>query len=300
LVQVGGGQNTILNGQQPCTTDGDCPEGSTCLGTNLCEPVADFPVGTVLTGVAQPGGCGEAVIARGSLTVPGAEGTYTLSIAPGSLFANVIRHMETGEDFYATEAATPVIGGSLVIHADVPTGADFVSSIPAGSAPGEAPASSIWRNTNNVVLLTFSEDITAPGAGEVEVVEMLDGGTYGSDLSASFTFTVENDGGGDPRVLRVQEDGTVLAHRSWYAIRNNGAWSAANNFEIQWPLQVGDSNDDLRVLFNDLGVINGSVPCFSACDARLDINGDGRILFNDLGVANGSIPSFPVNKPEGH
>jgi len=81
LIQVGGGQNTIKN-----TADN-----------------ADFPIGTVLTGVAQPSGCGEAIIVTGSLTAPNADGTYYLNLS--NLFANVIRQGETGEPFYATEAA---------------------------------------------------------------------------------------------------------------------------------------------------------------------------------------------------
>ena len=80
LIQVGGGQNTIKNTIPP------------------------FPIGEVLTGVSQPGGCGPAVLVTGTLTAPAVYGTYTLALE--NLFANVIREGETGAGpFWATEAA---------------------------------------------------------------------------------------------------------------------------------------------------------------------------------------------------
>ncbi len=81
LIQVGGGQNTIRN-----------PIGN-----------ADFPIGDVQTGVAQPAGCGMAVLATGSFTAPMAEGTYNLSLQ--QLFANVIVDGDDGLPFWVTEAA---------------------------------------------------------------------------------------------------------------------------------------------------------------------------------------------------
>ncbi len=81
LIQVGGGQNTINN----------TPEN------------ADFPIGQVMTGVAQPSGCGPAVLVTGTVTAPLTEGVYTLAIM--ELFANVIVPGETGEVFWATTPA---------------------------------------------------------------------------------------------------------------------------------------------------------------------------------------------------
>lgn len=80
LVQVGGGQNTINN-----TPDN-----------------ADFPIGPVLLGVAQPSGCGPVVFARGDLQVPDIEGVYTLYIT--EFFANVIQYDTDGDPYWATEA----------------------------------------------------------------------------------------------------------------------------------------------------------------------------------------------------
>lgn len=80
LIQVGGGQNTVLNTTPPIL------------------------IGEVLTGVAQPGGCGPAVLVTGTLTAPAVGGTYTLALE--NLFANVIRDGETDDGtFWATEAA---------------------------------------------------------------------------------------------------------------------------------------------------------------------------------------------------
>lgn len=90
LVQVGGGQNTINN----------IPDN------------APFPIGPVLTGVAQPSGCGPVVLITGTVTAPMEVGSYTLTAMDA--FANVIKNGETGEPFWATEAVeigemTPLI-----------------------------------------------------------------------------------------------------------------------------------------------------------------------------------------------
>jgi len=91
LIQVGGAQNTILNTTPP------------------------FPIGTVLTGVAQPGGCGPTIVVTGTLTAPGAPGTYTLALE--NLFANVILDGETNDGtFWATQAAAVGIVTNLTIE----------------------------------------------------------------------------------------------------------------------------------------------------------------------------------------
>ncbi|RJP35592.1 MAG: hypothetical protein C4547_09365 [Phycisphaerales bacterium] len=93
LIQIGGGQNTIKNFVDP-----ENPE---------------FPVGTVITGVAWT----DQVVVTGQLTAPDTEGTYTLAIE--NVFANVIRDGETGIDFWRTDPAevgtvenlTIIVGG---------------------------------------------------------------------------------------------------------------------------------------------------------------------------------------------
>jgi hypothetical protein len=160
---------------------------------------------------------------------------------------------------------------------------------------------SLWRPNTNVMLLEFGSDITLPGAGEVEIVQLLANGAFGGDLSASFTFTVEDFGAG-PRVLKIKEPSTAaLTNGAWYSVRNTGAWASAEPFKIHYFVQAGDASNDRNTLFNDLSFINASVPTFGVGDAaREDISGDGNILFNDLSVANGFVPTFGTPKPTGH
>ena len=79
LVQVGGAQNTINND----------------------SGYAPYPTGVVTTGIAWLA----TELARGSVTAPESPGEYTLSIPAGSFHANVIKAGETGDPFWATEAA---------------------------------------------------------------------------------------------------------------------------------------------------------------------------------------------------
>ncbi|HEX5012221.1 MAG TPA: hypothetical protein VFY71_17675 [Planctomycetota bacterium] len=88
LVQVGGAQNTILN------------------------VFAPLPMGSVVTGVAQPGS--PQVIATGTLTAPTQVGTYTLTI--DNVMGNVIRSGETGVPFWAVDPAGVGSKTSLTIE----------------------------------------------------------------------------------------------------------------------------------------------------------------------------------------
>lgn len=116
LVQIGGGLNTIKNGQQACTDAADCPTGSSCE-LNVCSPVADFPQGMVITGIAEPApeGLGPAVLVTGSLTAPETPGSYILQSPRSSIFANVIKAEEIGDIFWATVAAG-VAGGTAGVQ----------------------------------------------------------------------------------------------------------------------------------------------------------------------------------------
>ena len=96
LIQVGGGQNTINNS----------PDN------------AAFPIGPVLTGVAQPSGCGPALLVKGELSAPAMRGLYTLRAE--NVFANVIREGEIGVPFWHTQAATVGTVTSLQIWVGAP------------------------------------------------------------------------------------------------------------------------------------------------------------------------------------
>ncbi|MCH7885272.1 MAG: hypothetical protein IIC01_08485 [Planctomycetes bacterium] len=119
LVQIGGGLNTIKNGQQACTDAADCPTGSFCE-LNVCTQVAAFPLGMVITGIAEPApdGMGPAVLVTGSLTAPETPGSYILQSPRTSIFANVIKAGETGDIFWATVAAGVAGVQSLTINVE--------------------------------------------------------------------------------------------------------------------------------------------------------------------------------------
>jgi hypothetical protein len=263
LVQVGGGQNTINN------YEGNAP----------------FPIGAVITGVGYP----DVILATGTLTAPMEAGEYVLSLT--NPFANVIKEGEDGDPFWATEEAG--IGSIANLTVTVP-GVDCTleSSTPAHDE-------SLWRSTNNIVRLVFNcgrTDITEPGPGEVLVQQLLDDGEFAPNLSDVLLFTVE---GGT--TLAIEDDGQALSHGNWYAIRNTGGWSGVETFEVHLVVQVGDCNNDLMVLPNDLSCINSDIPNMSPPDdSRFEINGDGMVLPNDLSAANSFIPSMPVTKPTGH
>jgi len=88
LRQVGGAQNTIINSLAP------------------------LPVGSVITGVAQPGS--PQVLLTGTITAPTQVGTYTLSI--DNVMGNVLRTGGTGDPFWAVDPAGVGSKTSLTIE----------------------------------------------------------------------------------------------------------------------------------------------------------------------------------------
>jgi len=176
-----------------------------------------------------------------------------------------------------------------------PAGGFFVSSNPP-------PEETLPRSKRNTMRLTFASNIAAPAAGEILIQPMLSGGGFGTDLSAGFTFTVENNAQSQPRILKIVDvDPPNLIHRQWYSIRGIGGWTGGGIFEVQYPVQIGDANGDNAVLNLDAGSINGAIPNLNAGDQdRRDIDGDGTILNGDVSLMNPRIPSFPVAKPNGH
>jgi hypothetical protein len=161
---------------------------------------------------------------------------------------------------------------------------------------------SLWRSHSNIVRLTFGSDITVPTATMISIQRMLPGGAFGSNLSAGFQFTMENDGFGNPRILKIVDvDPPDLVHREWYAIRNVGGWGGVAPFTVQYVTQIGDADEDGAVLNRDASLINAGIPNFNAGDAdRRDIDGDGTVLNGDVSVTDPQIPSFVVPKPNGH
>ncbi len=171
----------------------------------------------------------------------------------------------------------------------------LVSAVPA-------TGQSLWKSANNITRLTFSQNITVPVPGQIEIRQMLPNGLYGADLSSGFTFTVENDGGAQPRILKIVDTGPAdLIHRNWYAIRSISGWAGVTNFTLQYLVQVGDASNDGQVVNLDASLVNAAVPNFAPVDNdRRNIDGDSSILNADVSAVNARIPSFAVSKPTGH
>ncbi|MCK4658637.1 MAG: right-handed parallel beta-helix repeat-containing protein [Phycisphaerae bacterium] len=157
---------------------------------------------------------------------------------------------------------------------------------------------SLCRSAGNVIVLTFAADLEAPEPGDILIQELLAEGAYGPDMSTSgFSFTVE-----EPTYrLVITDEGTVLSNKTWIAVRHVGGWAGMGSFTVQYMIQVGDVNNDGRVMANDLSPIFPMIPTAGASPTeRCDINGDGRVMADDLSPVFPNIPSPSVPKPCGH
>ena len=147
LIQIGGGQNTIMNPGPP-----SYPE---------------YPLGPVVTGVAWS----QQVLVTGSLTAPMTEGVYTLAVDPATFFANVIKQGEDGNPFWATEAAglgsltnltINVTAASCILEGSDPMDGAIDARRP--HVPGDPGATEGWDS----IVLTFN---TACDAGTLSIGE---------------------------------------------------------------------------------------------------------------------------------
>ncbi len=166
--------------------------------------------------------------------------------------------------------------------------------------PADTRLSAAARNHIKIV---FQNMIAcgAPKAGDVVVQELLSDplGSFGRDLSESFTFMV------DGTTLTIEGTApSAFRNKTWYRIANLGNWPCGDPFDVDFLVQIGDANNDGFVNFTDLSVINESIPTLPGAinenKVRQDIDGNRFINFTDLSVANAHIPSFPVGKPPGH
>jgi hypothetical protein len=184
LVQAGGAQNTIRN-----TADN-----------------ASFPIGSVLIGVAKPGGCGQAVLLTGSLTVPLGTPTGDYFLNAFDVFANVISDGETGVGFYASEAAGVGSVTNLTVNvgctAAVPT-VTLWESVATHGAVGEVglviPDTGLFsepRSGIKKIVVTFSDPIdpTTASAGTIGLAgRKVDGSLLNlSGISAATAVTASN------------------------------------------------------------------------------------------------------------
>ncbi len=119
--------------------------------------------------------------------------------------------------------------------------------------------------------------------------------------TSRFSFTVEDDANGYPRVLMIAEEGTVLSNKTWIAVRHVGGWAGVESFTVQYMVQIGNVNNDGRVMANDLSPIFPMIPTAGASPTeRCDINGDEQVMADDLSPVFPNIPSPSVPKPSGH
>lgn len=185
LIQVGGGQNTIKN-----TADN-----------------ADFPIGTVITGVAQPSGCGMAIVATGSLTIPGdANNGDVFHLMIQNPFANVIKAGETGEPFWASEAAG--IGTTSMLTMTV--GACQIASVFPPNCAIDARYPTLEADANTVFGWS-SVDVTF----ECTVASLPD---------LDFTVT-RSPAGPVPTIMNVSDDGASTVTLTLDGPIPPGAWT---------------------------------------------------------------------------
>lgn len=180
LIQVGGGQNTIRN-----------PIGN-----------ADFPIGEVQPGVAQPAGCGMAVLATGSLTAPAVEGVYHLNLQ--ELFANVIVDGDDGDPFWVTAAA----GVGDISNLEI-----TVASSVCGVASTSPPNCAVDAGYTGV-------DNTRPRWDSVEV-------TFGCTVAGlpNLDFSVTTTGVAAPTIMSVTDGGGNTATLNLSGPIEPGAWT---------------------------------------------------------------------------
>jgi hypothetical protein len=160
----------------------------------------------------------------------------------------------------------------------------------------------LWRTAYNIVRLTFDRSVTMPLPGQILIEPLVENGAFGADLSAGFDLTLENDAQGRPRVLRIGEIGTAVTHRTWLALGNLGDWLAADPFEVQYVVMMGDVDADGRVLAGDASVVYAHVSVDPVTDdCPWDVDGDGYVQNLDAGALYPYVSPVPrPPKPGGH
>ncbi len=237
--------------------------------------------------------------------VPTADGHYVLDVMNGpsqdmDMRAQVHWGFGTniGPSFEALNVWRPgagVTGGTYDFC--VGTGGSGAACVVNLVLPTAPPCDNVLpRFTGNVLRLTFSGPISAPAAGDVEIRELQAAGGFGSDLSSQFNFAVE---GTD--VLRIEENGDVLADGAWYGITNtSGGWAGVADFQVDYVVVVGDVSNDGFNDFSDLSAIFANQTGAAADDDPYDVNADGFVDFSDLSAAFGFNGSFDPGKPGSH
>ena len=270
LVQAGGGMNTILN-----------------FAGN-----ADFPIGVVTELIAHPGS--PEVLMTGSLTAPAGLGEYTLTAS--NCFGNVIKDGETGVPFWATQPFGVGTVTNLTVTVDEDC-AQVASLDFAALAATEYPCgTSLSREGGNILRFEFDIPVSAPGPGDIEVRELLDGGLFGPDIAPLLTITVENG-----NVLTITEAGQVFTNGTWYGVTNSGLWCDAGNFQVDYAVVYGDANGTFFTSATDLSAVRANFADLGVTpdNSRYDINKVGGITATDLSAARADFSDLLI-KPTGH
>lgn len=280
-------------GGTPGSTDGSMAN----IGSGQCS--MDFIGGNnpaVVTGKTSP-------VLVGSYQVKAtAAGTVTLHFADSGGVANAGSYggwytagRDVGDDGVGTttDLVITINGGTQLSLVNSGTPLDGVS---------------LPRLGHNIIQLKFNGNITAlPAAGKIQVIQALTGGTTGTDVSSNWTYSIVNDGSGNPTILQLDEPGaygvvppaTTMVNKQWYAVRNNG-WTAADNFVIAFPLQKGDINADNKANSNDLAAaVSAGTALHPPFTSRYDINGDLKINSNDLAAVLGVGTALAPARPTG-
>lgn len=181
LRQIGGAQNTIKN------------------------VIAPQPIGSVITGVGQPGLA--ATLVTGSLTTPYQLGSFTL--APSNLLANVIRLGPNGTPFWRVDpAGVGTLQGPVVKVEAIRSNTQVVSVLANGSQTLSLSAGP--ANAGRAYLVLGSISGTAPGVpvGAGLVLPLHYDEYFGTTRSNPNTAILQNSLG----VLDAQGNATCVFH----------------------------------------------------------------------------------------
>jgi len=154
----------------------------------------------------------------------------------------------------------------------------------------------------NKIIITFSGAVPAapPVAADFTVRKLLAGNTFGPNIAAQFTYTVN----GSTLIVQdtaVSPTPAALENGSWYSIHSMGTWSCVADFCLDFRVRHGDADGNGLVNFADLANANTSVgqPQNDANRWR-NIDANAVINFADLAAANTFIGNPPTAKPAGH
>ena len=297
LIQLLGGQNTFRN------TDANAP----------------FPTSaTVITGIAWPGS--PQTFISGMFHVPAglANGPHELSLI--SPLSNVILDGETGiplDEHWKTEKVDAFNISNLTVMVDASAACSFGGPL-CEVASDPADEGTLPRFQNHVIRLSFVGSVPAPNPGDIKIQPLLANGAYGTDVSADFTFTLENADltlriangvcgagadAGSPCISDTGCDGVCnnnsLANETWYGIVNDGSWAGVSPFAVDLAVVFGDVNDSTATDVNDVPPILANRG--NTDDGiKYDVNGNGVVDVNDVPPTLANRGSARPTKPGGH